>query len=436
MKLLAFVLAVMTTFIAFGSNDADTVKVYFRVGQSQFDPSLDNNREEMDKCLSMLKAYAESDIESIIVRAYTSPDGTSKTNELLARQRCDAISDYIVAKTGINRNLIRKIPEGIAWEGLRSLVEATPGVPDREAVLNILDNTPVWVFDSDGKIVGGRKSSLMSLRGGRPYNWMLRNLFPQLRNAVAIIVVTKGNAHSEETGNGMVEEVPVKMEPADGKGTTEEPEIPGVTEETGIPECFEEAIESEEISGPEEQVEYEYTEDRFALKTNLLYYAALMPNLELEWRCNLHWTVALEGDVAWWGGNVRKYRLAVVTPEVRYRLLMRDYWHGMYVGIFAGPGMYDLENRKNGYEGEGVLAGVSVGYSWPIAKRLSLEAGLGVGYMYTRYKEYMPLGGHFVYQQTKDLHYFGPLRLRLSLAWQFGHRRVVKTNNKTQQPVI
>lgn len=423
MKLFAFVLAVIVTFTSFGSNDADSVKVYFRAGQRQFDPSLGENREKMDRCMALVKAYAESDIDSIVIKAYTSPDGTSTTNELLARQRCDAVSDYIVANSGINRGIIRKMPEGIAWEELRTLVYATPEVPSREAVLNILDNTPVWVFDSNGKVVDGRKSQLMSLNRGAPYNWMLENLFPQLRNAVAIVVVPKSGAIVEEEselseGTNLSELIEL----------TEESELSDYSDNSNISDNNSDNSDSLDNS---DNSDISISEDRFALKTNLLYYAALMPNVELEWRFNKRWSVAIDGDIAWYGGGVRKYRLAYVTPEVRYRFLSREAWRGMYVGIFIGPGLYDLENGGTGYEGEGVMTGVSLGYAWPIAKRLSLEAGIGVGYLYTRYKEYEPMDGHYLYQRTKDLNYFGPLRLRLSLVWRFGHKREIRTNKNT-----
>lgn len=416
MRLLAFALAVMVTFASFGIENADSVKVYFRVGHSQFDPSLGDNRQVMDKCVEVLKAYAKNDIDSIIIRAYTSPDGTSRANELLARKRCDVISDYILKKTGVNRDLIRKMPEGIAWEGLRNLVYDTPDVPSREAVLKILDNTPVWVYDAHGKIVDGRKSRLMSLDKGIPYKWMLKNLFPKLRNAVAIVVVTKDVVREDDesivddslTGKESIPEISDTLDILD---KTEEPDETAENDEVGPSET------------KDDGVEVDCTEDIFALKTNLLYYAALMPNIELEWRINNRWSAAIEGDVAWYGGGLRKYRLAIVTPEVRYRVLPRDaWWHGMYVGLFVGPGIYDLENGGNGYRGEGIMTGISLGYLWPIGKRLSLEAGIGAGYIYTRYKEYRPLDGHFLYQRTKDLNYFGPLRLRLSIVWRFGHR--------------
>lgn len=419
MRFFAFVLAVLVTFTTFGNNDADSVKVYFRVGQRQFDASIGDNRENMDRCIDLLRSYSENDIDSIIVRAYTSPDGSNSFNERLARQRCNAISDYIIENAGINRALIRRIPEGIAWDGLRDLVRNTPDVPRRDAVLEILDNMPVWVFDAQGKVVDGRKSRLMKLDRGIPYNWMLNNLFPQLRNAVAIIVVTKEGAVIADKGDEIVEVSDDRSEP--DSETVAPVETPVDSSEKYVPAVGQQ---------PADSIEYIVTEDHFALKTNFLYYAVLLPNIEFEWRVNQHWSLAIEGDVAWYGGGVRKYRLAIVTPEARYHFRSRGLWHGMYVGAFAGPTIYDLENKGNGYEGEGFLTGVSAGYVWPIGKHLSLEAAVGIGYLYTRYKEYKPFDGHFLYQRTKDLNYVGPLKLKLSLVWHFGHK-VISENKKS-----
>ncbi|MDE7411663.1 MAG: DUF3575 domain-containing protein [Paramuribaculum sp.] len=161
-------------------------------------------------------------------------------------------------------------------------------------------------------------------------------------------------------------------------------------------------------------------DSRFALKTNLLDYAVLMPNLELEWAFANRWSAALEVQGAWYAKESphKVYRLATVMPEVRYWVIDRSLWHGMYVGVFGGAGLYDLSNGGKGHEGEGAMVGLSIGYMWPIGKHLSLDAGIGAGYLRIRDKEYLPAGGHFLYQLTKDINYFGPLRLKLSLVWR------------------
>lgn len=163
------------------------------------------------------------------------------------------------------------------------------------------------------------------------------------------------------------------------------------------------------------------TVSRLAVKTNLLYYAILMPNIEAEWKFKDRWSATLEVQGAWYAKNDphKVYRIATVIPEVRFWAIERSRWNGIYVGAFVGGGLYDLCDSKKGHEGEGALAGISAGYMWAIGKHLSLDAGIGIGYLYARDKLYYPRDGHYLYQLTKNINYFGPLRLRLSLVWRF-----------------
>ncbi len=160
---------------------------------------------------------------------------------------------------------------------------------------------------------------------------------------------------------------------------------------------------------------------RFALKANMLYYGILLPNLEFEWMIDRHWSVALEGNFAEWGSykRERSYRLNLIDAEGRYRIKPRAPWEGFYVGVIAGGAWYDLEKGTPGHYGWGMMSGLTAGYMWSISSRLSLEAEIGAGYMYTRYKDYQPIDGHHVYLRTKEINYFGPIKLNFSIAWRF-----------------
>lgn len=160
---------------------------------------------------------------------------------------------------------------------------------------------------------------------------------------------------------------------------------------------------------------------RLALKTNMLYYAALMPNLELEWLIARQWSVAVEGNLAWWGSykRDRSYRVAMFDGELRRWIKPRKPWHGLYVGILAGGGYYDIDKDSPGHYGWGMMGGLTCGYMWPIGHHFSLEAEIGAGYARLRSKEYEPVDGHHVYLRTKDINYFGPVKLKLSIAWRF-----------------
>ena len=101
-----------------------------------------------------------------------------------------------------------------------------------------------------------------------------------------------------------------------------------------------------------------------------------MPSLEVEYRFNERWSAAIEGNMAWWhnDGKHKYYQLATIVPEARYWFKPQGARKGHYVGLFGGPGWYDLENGGRGYRGEGGLIGVSYGYMFPVGKYFAFEA--------------------------------------------------------------
>lgn len=197
-------------------------------------------------------------------------------------------------------------------------------------------------------------------------------------------------------------------------------ELPATSESEAVSDSLTEDSSRQQVGVLIDNTSYIRSDSRFALKTNMLDYAILMPNLEFEWAFVDRWSLALEVQGAWYAKNSphKAYRLATLIPEVRFWAIDRSLWHGMYVGIFGGAGLYDLSNGSKGHEGEGFMTGLSLGYMWPIGKHFSLDAGIGVGYLNIRDKVYMPRDGHYLYQYTKDINYFGPLRLKLSLVWR------------------
>ena len=158
------------------------------------------------------------------------------------------------------------------------------------------------------------------------------------------------------------------------------------------------------------------------IKSNLLYDAVLMPSLEVEYRFSEHFSAAVEGNMACWhnNGKHRYYQLATILPELRYWFRPQGVRRGHYVGLFGGGGWYDLENGDTGYKGEGGMVGASYGYMFPVGKYFAFEVGIGLGFMTTEYEEYLPIDGHYVYQQTKCFNYFGPLKLKFAFVWNIG----------------
>ena len=103
---------------------------------------------------------------------------------------------------------------------------------------------------------------------------------------------------------------------------------------------------------------------------------------------------------------------------------------GHHLGIYGQAFTYDFETGHKGYIGGkpgGTLwdklnyaIGVEYGYSLPISRRLNLDFTLGVGYWGGEYHEYIPSDGHYVWQSTKQRHWFGPTKAEVSLIWLIG----------------
>lgn len=383
---------------------ADSVQVYFRHGYSTLDLSLHDNRRTLDELVERLQALSSDTTKkllSVSIEGNASPDGLHGANLRLSRKRAQNVLTYIRTRTAIPDSLITVRADGVDWRTLAAMVETAPFVPAREEVLDILRNIPLWIYDGQGRIVDGRKKRLMDLKGGAAYRFLKERFFPQLRNSRIGVVCTVDSLPQEKLPPVVPAVSPAvafarKPVPASGP-------LPG-----SVPAA----------SGPE--AEEREPLQRLALKTNLLYDAILMPSLEVEYRIDDRWSVNLEGEVAWWSENSKHkyYQIATISPEARYWFGTKKPWHGHYIGAFAGGSWYDLENGGRGYQGEAVMAGLSYGYMFPIGRRLSLEAGIGIGYLHTEYEEYLPVDGHYVYQQTSRTNYFGPVKLKFALVWR------------------
>lgn len=383
---------------------SDTLRIEYRLGHRYVDTTYKANSVDLQRFISFITEELGTDrVEKIVVHSYASPDGSNRHNIRLSGIRTDSLASWIQRNTGISPEKIEKRSGGIGWDILRDEIAASD-IEHKDEVLDIIDRTPDFVLDAKGNIVTGRKKKLMDLRGGRVYNSIKETVFPSVRAGKAVLYFR----------NPILQERSMQLMPAPSFASVLPYEAPVLERPMLTPTQFPPVM-------PDLTCSY-----RWALKTNLLYYAILMPSLELEYAIDRNWSVAAVGDLAWWSIKPKHkyYQVAVIYPEARWWFKTKDYFHGHYLGVFAGGTWYDLENGGRGYKGEGGFAGISYGYMFPITKHLSFDAEIGAGYLFTEYEEYLPVPyegtTHYVYQQTSRLHYFGPLKLKFSLAWRFG----------------
>lgn len=166
---------------------------------------------------------------------------------------------------------------------------------------------------------------------------------------------------------------------------------------------------------------------RFALKTNLLYWAALTPNIEAEYYFARRWSLNLEYQGAWWSNpqNHQYFRIMAASPEIRFWVAHREHFRGHFFGLYGGVGSYEfMRKAQSGVQGEFYISGgISYGYSFRVGRRLRMEASIGIGYLLTEYREYHWDAGCYVYDRTKRQTFIGPTKAKLTLTyplWWFG----------------
>ena len=177
-----------------------------------------------------------------------------------------------------------------------------------------------------------------------------------------------------------------------------------------------------------------------ALKTNLLFDAALMPNVEIEVPVGKRWSVNGEYAFPWWQFDRGKYCMQVLMGGLEGRYWLgsrksredREVLTGHFLGLYAGGGKYDLQWGEKGYQGEFfIAAGVSYGWATRIARHLHLEFNIGIGLLRTDYRHYHARDNYqtLLWQENGKYTWFGPTKAKISLVWLL-NRRVKKGGSR------
>ena len=244
----------------------------------------------------------------------------------------------------------------------------------------------------------------------------------------------------EEPQVPVVEEpqVVVVQEPATEKPVAQDTVVVGeptvVTSEKPLQQDTLETSELEQSATQVQRSEFSYSfwsefASRTALKTNLLYDLALVPNVAVEYAATDKFSVSVDWMYAWWSRDDKHDYWRVYGGDVELRYWLGDKqgrrFAGHHVGAYGGMLTYDVEWGGTGYMGEkwSYLLGLSYGYALPLSRRLRLDFEIGLGYMGGEYYEYEPEGDKYFWQQTKKRKWFGPTRAEISLIWLLGQKK-------------
>lgn len=161
-----------------------SVDVYFRVAKSNIDRSYKNNGHKLDEIAAVINEICnstDSRVVGIVVAGFASPEGNFGQNDKLSWNRASAVKEYLVKNTPVKESDIIIQNGSVDWYGLRSIVVEDSNMPDRDKVLNIIDENPI----TDSRTNAARQNLLRN-SGAKTYKYLLENIYPELRRGSCV----------------------------------------------------------------------------------------------------------------------------------------------------------------------------------------------------------------------------------------------------------
>lgn len=176
---------------------------------------------------------------------------------------------------------------------------------------------------------------------------------------------------------------------------------------------------SKEVTAPQKKKE-NGSERYMALKTNIAYDAAGLPNLAFEMQFSKHISVELPVICSFWDiSQKHAVRAVAIQPEGRWWLKQPGAGH--FFGVHAHVAWFNVKWQEDRYQNTDrplLGAGVSYGYLLPLSKHWGAEFSLGAGYTHMKYNTYYNIdNGAQIGTETRN--YLGITRVGLSLSYRF-----------------
>lgn len=154
--------------------DRTLALIDFSQGSSSIDTTLEGNASELKRilrCIGDISSREEFEPDSIVISASCSPEGSFRSNALLAQRRSDALACYLseVEDDGSWKLIARSNPEN--WNLLERLVrsDATLSESSKAELLGIICSP------------GDRDAAELRLSRCEDYRYLREKLYPRLR---------------------------------------------------------------------------------------------------------------------------------------------------------------------------------------------------------------------------------------------------------------
>ena len=196
-------------FIVKRQDDTD-YRIRYQINLAKLSSKLDGNTRELDGLNNFVANLMQDtlmNVKSVEITGYSSPDGPVKFNRTLAENRAADFRNYVDKKYGFSKKYdvtVNSVAED--WEMCRALV-AQSAVPDKQAVLNILDGSQ----SPDAK-----EQALKKMPAA--WEYMVKNILPPLRRVELTINYGAGNIVEQRTMIPKPKVVPQPDRPASPAG--------------------------------------------------------------------------------------------------------------------------------------------------------------------------------------------------------------------------
>lgn len=384
----------------------DSVLIHFRQSKVNVDTSYMHNNIAFEHAAESIKLYNSPDSDLVLLNVKVvggaSPEGSVRFNAWLSKERAARIYDYMQRNIDFPDSVATQTFLGRDWEGLRAMTAADARVPHRQEVLNTIDDI-ISKLQSGEKDNDANLNRLKRIGGGTSYLYLYYHIFPSLRESRIVLTFgTPQTPHFREIN------LPLTLETS---------------------AAIDAALQFP-VAEPKHQRPF-----YMALKTNMLYDLLAVPQGSIEFYLGKNFSIVGNWMYGWWDNDPSHHYWRIYGGDIALRWWFGKAAHlkpltGHHVGIYGGVVTYDFEFGGKGYMG-GLPGhwlwsrcnrqfGVEYGYSLPIARRLNIDFTVGLGYLGGKYIEYEPKGRCYVWEATKNKHYFGPSKLEVSLTWLIG----------------
>ena len=395
----------------------------------------------------------------MVMRGAASPEGTVGMNRRLGNERV--------------QQLLQFFRQHMAFPLADDMLALDADIEDYRSLLLMMKRAGDHDYDAVKALcdtylaqdLNMLKQKMKAAQGGKLWQRLLKDYFPQLRTARFVIVLRK--YRPKTAAPELVTLIPEKPVIQTQMATLTDSLPANIDIPTPTAEPGDKSLQRREL---------------LALKTNMLFYAAYIPgydrwcpipNVALEYYPKRgHFTYGLSFDMPWWQDyDAHKFfQLRNYQIEARYYLRTSSAdrstapatttvhggspdrntspaFSGFYLQAYANAGLYGIcFDADRGWVGEGVGAGVGAGYVMPISRNghWRLEFQLQAGFFRTKYDPYKyenPVNPAY----HDDLYYYkwtlkpdlfkerqyrwtwiGPTRIGITLTYDLLYRRIQK----------